>query len=409
VIRVIAPFFRSPLRGPWLTSAIGSVLLPLVAIVAVTGFLSHTAYGPDLRGNAIVQADADLPLTFGWPTSPAWLYALTQGLHVNAGLVVVPFLLAKLWSVIPRLFVWPPVGSPAHAIERLGIALLVSSAIFEFATGILNMQYWYAFDFNFVVAHYYGAVVFVAALALHVLIKWPVMVRAYRERGWLRPLRDDLAHTLPEPVDEHGLVPVDPVPPTITRRGLFAFAGGGSALLLVANAGETIGGPGRMLAFLAPRRESFPVNKTAARARVTAAMVGPAYRLHLSGGGRAVALSRDDLFALPQHTARLPIACVEGWTTTQTWTGVRLSELARLAGVPGARTAFVRSLQPAGVLSKASLSGDAVADPDALLALRVNGADLPLDHGYPARIIVPALPGVHNTKWVASIEFGTAA
>ena len=28
------------------------------------------------------------------------------------------------------------------------------------------------------------------------------------------------------------------------------------------------------------------------------------------------------------------------------------------------------------------------------------------DHGYPARIIVPALPGVHNTKWVRSIEFG---
>ena len=28
-----------------------------------------------------------------------------------------------------------------------------------------------------------------------------------------------------------------------------------------------------------------------------------------------------------------------------------------------------------------------------------------MDHGYPARIIVPALPGVHNTKWVAAIEF----
>ena len=39
------------------------------------------------------------------------------------------------------------------------------------------------------------------------------------------------------------------------------------------------------------------------------------------------------------------------------------------------------------------------------LALRVNGADLSLDHGYPARIIVPALPGVHNTKWVGAIEF----
>jgi DMSO/TMAO reductase YedYZ molybdopterin-dependent catalytic subunit len=395
-------FWRSPLRGPWLTAAIGTVLLALVAIVAVTGFLSHMAYEPDLRGNAIVPAGADLPLTFGWPTSPSWLYAFNQSLHVNVGLVAVPFLLAKLWSVIPRLFAWPPAGSPAQAVERVGIALLVASAIFQFATGIVNAQYWYAFHFNFVVAHYYGAVVFVGALALHVLVKTPVILRAYRERGWLRPLREDLLRTKPEPSGD--LVAVDPDPPTITRRGLFAFVGGASALLLVANVGESIGGPVRRLAFLAPRRESFPVNKTAARAKVTEAMVGPSYRLSLTGG-REVSLSRDDLLAMPQHTARLPIACVEGWTTTQTWTGVRLSDLAARAGVPGARNAFVRSLQPAGVLSKASLSGDAVADPDALLALRVNGADLPLDHGFPARIIVPALPGVHNTKWVASIEF----
>jgi DMSO/TMAO reductase YedYZ molybdopterin-dependent catalytic subunit len=402
-------FWRSPLRGPWLTAALGTVLLGLVAIVAVTGFLSHMAYEPDLRGNAIVPAGSDLPLTFGWPTSPTWLYAVNQSLHVNVGLVAVPFLLAKLWSVIPRLFVWPPARSPAQAVERLGIALLVASAVFQFATGIVNAQYWYAFHFNFVVAHYYGAIVFVGALALHVVVKTPVILRAYRERGWLRPLRDDLLHTRPEPADADGLAPVDPDPPTITRRGLFAFVGGASALLLVANVGESIGGPVRKLAFLAPRRESFPVNKTAARAKVTAGMVGPAYRLALSGGGREVSLSREDLLALPQHTARLPIACVEGWTTTQTWTGVRLSELAAAAGVPRAGGAFVRSLQPAGVLAKASLSGDAVADPDALLALKVNGADLPLDHGYPARIIVPALPGVHNTKWVASIEFGASA
>ena len=338
-------FFRSPLRGPWLTAALGSVLLVLVAIVATTGFLSHMAYEPDLRGNAIVPVGKDLPLTFGWPTSPTWLYAVNQSLHVNVGLVAVPFLLAKLWSVIPRLFAWPPVDSPAQAVERLSIALLVSSAIFQFATGIVNAQYWYAFHFNFVVAHYYGAIVFVASLALHVIVKLPVIFGAYRDRGWIRPLRDDLLHTRPEPSGD--LVAVDPDPPTITRRGLFAFAGGASALLLVGNVGESIGGPARKLALprAAPRglpgqqdrgagegdRRTWSARRTGSRCRAASARSS---------------LSRDDLLALPQHTARLPIACVEGWTTTQTWTGVRLSELASLAGVPGAGTAFVRSLQP---------------------------------------------------------------
>lgn len=54
---------------------------------------------------------------------------------------------------------------------------------------------------------------------------------------------------------------------------------------------------------------------------------------------------------------------------------------------------------------QATLQANQIGYPEALLALRVNGADLSLDHGYPARIIVPALPGVHNTKWVAAIEF----
>ena len=361
---------------------------------------------PNLPGNAIVPADRDLPLLFDWPTSPSWLFALNQGLHTNVGLIAIPFLLAKLWSVIPRLFAWPPVTSPAQAIERLSIALLVSSAVFELATGVANAQYWYPFKFNFVVAHYYGAIVFVASLVLHVIVKTPVILRAYRERGVLKPLRDNLENTRPEPSDEHGgLVATDPAPATMSRRGVFAFAGAGALTLLAANVGQSIGGPLRSVAFLAPRREDFPVNKRAAAAGVTPDMVGPSYQLVLRKDDAVVALSREDLLALPQHTARLPIACVEGWSTTQEWTGVRLSDLAARAGAPDARQVLVESLQPKGVLRRASLSGDQIAAEDSMLALRVNGKDLSMDHGFPARIIVPALPGVHNTKWVAEMTF----
>jgi DMSO/TMAO reductase YedYZ molybdopterin-dependent catalytic subunit len=405
-------FWRSPLRGPWLTAALGSILLVLIAIVAATGFLSHAAYMPDLGRNAIVPKGRDLPLIasfFDWPTSPSWLYGLTQGLHTNVGLVAIPFLLAKLWSVIPRLFAFPPIKSPAHAIERLSLALLVSSAVFELATGVMNMQYWYLFKFNFVVAHYYGAIVFVASLALHVIVKLPVIAKAYRERGVLKPLRDDLAHTKPEPAEPDSLVTPNPAAPTISRRGLFAFAGAGAGTLLIANVGQSVGGPLRELAFLAPRREivpgDFPVNKRAAQAGVTADMTGADYRLVLKAGDRELELTRDELLALPQRTATLPIACVEGWTTRQEWTGVQLSLLAERAGAPGANAVLVESLQPKGVLRQATLSANQIAAGDALLALKVNGSDLSMDHGYPARVIVPALPGVHNTKWVGRMTF----
>ncbi|MGI8511121.1 MAG: molybdopterin-dependent oxidoreductase, partial [Solirubrobacteraceae bacterium] len=126
-------------------------------------------------------------------------------------------------------------------------------------------------------------------------------------------------------------------------------------------------------------------------------------------GGRTIMLSRAALLALPQRTHDLPIACVEGWTTTQRWTGVRISELAAMVGAGEDATVLVESLQKGGSFRRATLGAAQVRDDRSLLALRVNGVDLALDHGFPARVIVPALPGVHNTKWVKTMTFGAPA
>ncbi|MEV5887923.1 molybdopterin-dependent oxidoreductase [Nonomuraea fuscirosea] len=392
---------------------LGLVLLVGLTVVALTGLLSYAAYDPRLPGNDTTPGKGLLGFyLFDWPTSPAWLYRVTQGAHVILGLTLVPVLLAKLWSVIPKLFDWPPVRSPAQAVERVSLLLLVGGAGFQFATGILNIQLFYVFPFSFYPAHLYGAWIFLAALAVHVAVRLPVAIRALRSRDLRRELRTGLADTRPEPPDPDGLVPVDPAPPTMSRRGLLAFVGGGSALMFGLSAGQTFDGPLRRTALLAPHgREygtgpnDFQINKTAASLGVTEADTGEAWRLVLAGAGRAL-LTRADLLALPLHTYALPIACVEGWSTEQVWTGVRLADLARLAGIPpGAAEVTARSVQRVGYFGQASLNAGQVSDSRSLLALRVNGADLSLDHGYPARIIVPNAPGVHNTKWVRELEF----
>jgi DMSO/TMAO reductase YedYZ molybdopterin-dependent catalytic subunit len=405
-------FWRSPLRGPWLTATLGALLLPLVVVVAATGFFSNAAYQPGLGHNRLLPPGGPQPFAFGWPTSPSWLYALNQGLHVTVGVVAVPLLLAKLWSVVPRLFAWPPVRGIAHAIERLSTLALVAGAIFEFVTGILNIQLFYPWHFNFVVAHYYGAWVFVAALITHVAVKLPVVARAWRERGMLAPLRAGLAETRAEPYEPGGLAAPQPDPPTLSRRGLLALVGSASGGLLVVTAGQSLGGPLREVALLAPRGHSiigsgpngFPVNKTAVTAGISRSATGVAWRLQLAGVDHR-ALSRVQLLAMEQHDEDLPIACVEGWSTTQRWSGVRLRDLAELVGAQSHSVLHVESLQAHGVLRKAALGPAQHHDERALLALRVNGADLSLDHGFPARVVVPALPGVHCTKWVASLTW----
>jgi DMSO/TMAO reductase YedYZ molybdopterin-dependent catalytic subunit len=404
---------NSPLRGPWLTSLLGITLLGGLPIVIVTGLLSYIAYGPQF-GQAI-PADVGwlrLPM-FDWPTRPSWLYQLNQGVHVGLGLVLVPIVLAKLWSVIPKLFVWPPVRSPAQALERATLLLLVGGILFEIVTGVLNIQYDYVFGFSFYTAHYVGAWVFIGAFVAHVAIKLPHALRGVRSRSLRTELRTPLAETEPEEDDGSGLVPEHAAPPTMSRRGALAVIGGGAALVAGLTVGQSIDGPLRSTALLLPRGRTtaaadggpndFPVNKTFATTGIAEADAGAGWRLDLAGG-QPRTFDRTALAALDQHTARLPIACVEGWSTVQTWSGVRLRDLAALAGVPGPASAVVRSLQD-GV--RVTLTAGQVLDPDSLLALQVNGADLSLDHGFPARVIVPALPGVHCTKWVRSIEFRT--
>jgi DMSO/TMAO reductase YedYZ molybdopterin-dependent catalytic subunit len=408
-------FWRSPIRGPWLTAVLGAVLLAVVPVMFVTGFLSYLAYNPWLPGNDGRHASGVLTFVpFHWPASPAWGYRLTQGIHVTLGVMAVPVVLAKLWSVIPKLFVWPPVRSPAHALERVSLFLLVGSGVLTFATGLLNIQYWYRFPGSFYVLHFYAAWVFLASFVAHAVLKFPHMRAALRARRLRDELRTDLAHTAPEPYVPDGLASPAPAAPTISRRGALGLVALGSLAGLALTAPQVIGGSVRRLGLLAPRGgystgdgpNDFPVNITAAEAAIDPAAAGAAWRLEVVGPARRVLRSRADLLAMGLRTADLPIACVEGWSTgNQRWEGVRLRDLAVLAGLPDAGSVLVESLQEHGEFSRGRLAGNQIAHPDSLLALRVNGADLSPDHGFPARVIVPNNPGVRNTKWVARLTF----
>ena len=256
---------------------------------------------------------------------------------------------------------------------------------------------------------------FIAAFLAHVTLKFGTMRRSLKTRAEVlesppRPGRKLSVRAVALRADRRV-----PRSPRRCRAGrCSATVGAGSVLLLLQGAGQSLGGPFRSLAFLLPR------GRVAARpARLPGQQDGGRRRnLGLRSRGRLAAcsssanarspLSREQLLALPQHTYDLPIACVEGWSTTQRWSGVRLRDLASLCGVSGPATVTSQSLEH-GTFGHATLGHEQVADDRSLLALRVNGLDLSLDHGYPARVISPAVPGVHCTKWVSTMTFEPVA
>jgi len=147
-----------------------------------------------------------------------------------------------------------------------------------------------------------------------------------------------------------------------------------------------------------------PVNKSARAAGVLETAVSDSFRLVVRHGDRSLSWTLADLEEMPQTTADLPIACVEGWSASGTWTGVRVRELLDLVGAPAGRAVTVTSLQRHGPY-RATILPENFADDDlTLLALRLGGEPLDLDHGYPCRLIAPNRPGVLQTKWVTRLE-----
>jgi hypothetical protein len=372
--------FSSRLRSAAVAARVGLWLGVCFGVAFLTGLISHYAQEPHQ------------PVPF--PTMPVWGYRVTQGLHVLAGTAAVPLLLVKLWSVYPRLFA----GVPRRrrelvltALERGAVAVLVSSAIVQVATGVANAAQWYPWAFSFRRTHYALAWVAIGALLVHVAVKLPVIRAA-----------------LTADVDDAGLDrPAAAVPGPVSRRGLLRLTWVAAGATVLTSAVGTVPGLGRLSLLSARSRQvpgGIPINTTARRAGVVASATADDYRCVVAYAGTEVALSRADLQGLPQRTAELPIACVEGWSASGAWTGPRLRDVLARAGAPPGRAVEVASLQQWGAQSRTTLPGNFADDDHTLLALALDGEPLSLDHGYPARLIAPDRPGALQTKWVGRLE-----
>ena len=361
------------LRSTAVTARVGMALGLAVAICFVTGLISHFIQHPQ-------------PWFF-WPTHPVWLYRLTQGLHVISGIAAIPLLVVKLWSVWPKLFERPFIGGLTRQLERISILVLVASMTFQLSTGLLNIAQWYAFKFFFTTSHYAMAYVAAGAVIVHIGVKLPVIRRALGE-----PLEPFLAEQV-----RRGP----------SRRAVLWGTGLAVGLATVVTAGQTVPWL-RRLSVLAPRSgqgpQGVPINRSALAAGVVGSAQAPDYRLTVTNGSRSRTFSLPELATMPQATRSLPIACVEGWSANAEWTGIVLADL--VAAVGGSPDADVRmiSLEPPGPYSRTVLPARHARDPNTLIALRINGQILNLDHGYPCRLIAPSRPGVLQTKWLSRIE-----
>jgi DMSO/TMAO reductase YedYZ molybdopterin-dependent catalytic subunit len=151
--------------------------------------------------------------------------------------------------------------------------------------------------------------------------------------------------------------------------------------------------------------------------RIDTAFVPPSvdpgsWALSIDGMVRApLSLSYDQLMDFPQVEADITLCCVSdnvgsNLVSSARWQGVPLARLLGMAGVqPGADQLVGRSVDGFTAGFPTSLATDGRA---ALVAVGMNGEPLPIEHGFPARLVVPGLYGyVSATKWLSEILLTT--
>lgn len=146
---------------------------------------------------------------------------------------------------------------------------------------------------------------------------------------------------------------------------------------------------------------------------------------------RELELSYDELRAMPPKTVTATLECAGngramlvpkaggllwqlGAVGNATWTGVPLSAVLEKAGVRGAAAEVILEgadsgtvndePKSPGVVSFArSLPMEKAQRPEVLLAYQMNGADLPPEHGFPLRVVVPGWYGMASVKWLSRV------
>lgn len=159
--------------------------------------------------------------------------------------------------------------------------------------------------------------------------------------------------------------------------------------------------------------EALPVYFVATQIPVWNEAVNGPWRLEVKGLVRTpLSLSLAELMKLPRVTERVNHFCVEGWSAVSEWTGVRVSELARAAGMlPDARAVDFSSFD-VGMTENGDEAAfheswdlESAMHPQTLVCYGLDGAQLGPPHGAPARLFSPIKLGYKCTKYLTEVVF----
>lgn len=125
----------------------------------------------------------------------------------------------------------------------------------------------------------------------------------------------------------------------------------------------------------------------------------------IRAGGDTLVLKMDDIKKLPKTEIIFDFKCIEGWSQVTHWGGVKFSDFMNAYGLTKESAMKYLGLSTPDEEYYVGIDMPSVMHPQTLLCYEMNGAPLPMDQGYPLRLIIPVKYGIKSLKRIGTMYF----
>ena len=160
------------------------------------------------------------------------------------------------------------------------------------------------------------------------------------------------------------------------------------------------------------RVKEYPLSAAAKKVRVNGsdgledAVDTIAWRLHVvKKNGDTLTLSLNDIKKLPKKDIVFDFKCIEGWSQITHWAGVPLKTFLATYGLTEEGKMNYVGLQTPNKKYYVGIDMPSALQEQTILCYEMNGAPLPLNQGFPLRLIIPVKYGVKHLKRIGTMFF----
>ncbi len=125
----------------------------------------------------------------------------------------------------------------------------------------------------------------------------------------------------------------------------------------------------------------------------------------IKGAGDTLVIGMDEIKKLSKTEITFDFKCIEGWSQVTHWGGVRFSDLVEKYGLDKQVQLEYTGLITPDEGYYVGIDTKSMMHPQTILAYEINGAPLPMNQGYPLRLIIPVKYGVKHLKRIGTVYF----